>query len=198
MRSQFIVYINLLSISLIMGYHLFFRMNSGQRLASSTHAYKRRSLLHASSSSTDKSNISKSKKVKEDSVLPFAMTDLVELCKRRGFIFQSSEIYSPLPGFFDYGPLGVELKNNIKKIWWREMVQRRPDVVGLDSSIIASSSVWEASGHVAGFSDPMVDCKETKQRFRADQVFWGKLETENDTKNRISFDSLTNSKSFGL
>ncbi len=118
------------------------------------------------------------KKVEEDSVLPFKMTDLVELCKRRGFVFQSSEIYSPMAGFFDYGPLGVELKNNIKKLWWRDMVQRREDVVGLDSSIIASSSVWEASGHVAGFSDPMVDCKSSKQRFRADQVFWGKLETE--------------------
>ena len=110
-------------------------------------------------------------------VLPFKMDDLVNLCKRKGFIFQSSEIYSPMPGFFDYGPLGVELKNNIKRLWWRDMVQRKEDVVGLDSSIISSPSIWQASGHVAGFSDPMVDCKASKLRFRADQVFWGKLET---------------------
>ena len=95
------------------------------------------------------------KKKKEDGTdsgpLPFKMADIMELCKRRGFVFQSSEIYAPMPGFFDYGPLGVEIKNNIKKLWWRDMVQRRPDVVGLDASIISSSKVWEASGHVAGF-----------------------------------------------
>eukprot|EP00607_Mallomonas_marina_P007603 CAMPEP_0182419458 /NCGR_PEP_ID=MMETSP1167-20130531/3919_1 /TAXON_ID=2988 /ORGANISM="Mallomonas Sp, Strain CCMP3275" /LENGTH=473 /DNA_ID=CAMNT_0024594403 /DNA_START=326 /DNA_END=1744 /DNA_ORIENTATION=+ len=83
-----------------------------------------------------------------------------------------------MPGFYDYGPLGVELKQNIKNIWWKEMVQRREDVVGLDASIIASPSIYEASGHVSGFSDPMVDCKQSKMRFRADQVFWGRLETE--------------------
>ena len=104
------------------------------------------------------------------------MDEIVNLCKRKGFIFQSSEIYSPYSGFFDYGPLGIELKNNIKQAWWREFVQRREDIVGLDSSIIASPSIWQASGHVDGFSDPMVDCKESKLRFRADQVFWGKLE----------------------
>lgn len=106
------------------------------------------------------------------------MDDLVNLCKRKGFIFQSSEIYSPMAGFFDYGPLGVELKNNIKKLWWREIVQKRDDIVGLDSSIIASPSIWQASGHIAGFSDPMVDCKESKLRFRADQVFWAALKKE--------------------
>lgn len=114
----------------------------------------------------------------EDTPLPFKMDDLVNLCKRKGFVFQSSEIYSPMAGFFDYGPMGVELKNNIKKIWWRDMVQRKEDVVGLDSSIIGSPQVWSASGHVAGFSDPMVDCKASKLRYRADQVFWGRLETE--------------------
>jgi hypothetical protein len=82
--------------------------------------------------------------------LPFKMDDLTNLCKRKGFVFQSSEIYSPMAGFFDYGPLGVELKNNIKKLWWRDMVQRRDDVVGLDSSIIASPAIWQASGHIAG------------------------------------------------
>ena len=117
-------------------------------------------------------------KEEEEDALPFKMDDIVNLCKRKGFVFQSSEIYSPMAGFFDYGPLGVELKNNIKKLWWRDMVQRRDDMVGLDSSIIAASAVWQASGHVAGFSDPMVDCKQSKLRFRADQVFWGKLETE--------------------
>lgn len=103
------------------------------------------------------------------------MSDIVSLCKRRGFVFPSSEIYSGFAGFFDYGPLGVELRNNIKKAWWQDMVQRRDDVVGLDSSIIGSPRIWEASGHVAGFSDPMVDCKETKQRFRADQLFYSKV-----------------------
>ena len=107
-----------------------------------------------------------------------SMEELVNLCKRKGFVFQSSEIYSPYSGFFDYGPLGTELKNNIKQEWWRQFVQRREDIVGLDSSIIASPAVWEASGHVAGFSDPMVDCKESKLRYRADQVFWGKAEYE--------------------
>ncbi|KAG8462138.1 hypothetical protein KFE25_011588 [Diacronema lutheri] len=103
------------------------------------------------------------------------MSDIVSLCKRRGFVYPSSEIYSGFAGFFDYGPLGVELRNNIKRAWWEDMVQRRDDVVGLDSSIIASPRIWEASGHVAGFSDPMVDCKESKQRFRADQLFFAKV-----------------------
>lgn len=83
-----------------------------------------------------------------------------------------------MAGFFDYGPLGVELKNNIKKLWWREMVQKREDIVGLDSSIISSPLIWQASGHVGGFSDPMVDCRSSMLRFRADQVFWAPLETE--------------------
>ena len=106
---------------------------------------------------------------------PLSMEQLTTFCKSKGFIYPSSEIYSPYPGFFDYGPLGVELKNNIKKEWWKEFVQKQEDVVGLDSSIICSPSVWEASGHVAGFSDPMVDCKVSKLRYRADQVYWGKL-----------------------
>ena len=87
-----------------------------------------------------------------------AMETLVGLCKRRGFIFQSSEIYGGLNGFFDYGPLGVELKRNIRDCWWRDMVQRRDDVVGLESSIIMHPKVWQASGHVDGFTDPLVDC----------------------------------------
>ena len=99
-----------------------------------------------------------------------SMDEIVNVCKRRGIIFQSSEVYGGFAGFFDYGPLGVELRANIKKAWWRDMVHRREDVVGLDSSIIASPQVWKASGHVAGFSDPMVDCKSSKLRYRADQV----------------------------
>ncbi|MGF1449404.1 MAG: glycine--tRNA ligase [Opitutales bacterium] len=104
-------------------------------------------------------------------VIP-SMETLVGLCKRRGFIFQSSEIYGGYNGFFDYGPLGAEVKKNIKEAWWRDMVQRRDDVVGLDSSIIMHPRIWEASGHVEGFSDPMVDCKASKMRYRADQLFF--------------------------
>ena len=95
---------------------------------------------------------------------------LASLCKRRGFIFQSSEIYGGINGFWDYGPLGCELKRNIKDAWWKAMVQSRDDVVGLDSSIIMHPRVWEASGHLAGFTDPMVDCKKCKGRWRADQL----------------------------
>lgn len=99
------------------------------------------------------------------------MEDIVGLCKRRGFIFASSEIYGGYNGFYDYGPLGVELRNNIKQAWWRDFVQRRDDIEGLDSSIIMHPKIWKASGHVDGFSDPMVDCKESKRRYRADQLF---------------------------
>lgn len=98
------------------------------------------------------------------------MDALVSLCKRRGFIFQGSEIYGGINGFWDYGPLGCELKRNIRDAWWRAMVQRRDDVVGLDSAIIMHPRVWEASGHLEGFTDPMVDCRACKRRFRADQV----------------------------
>ncbi|HWE36341.1 MAG TPA: glycine--tRNA ligase [Isosphaeraceae bacterium] len=98
------------------------------------------------------------------------MEKLVSLCKRRGFIFPSSEIYGGINGFWDYGPLGVELKRNIKDAWWRDNIHLRDDMVGLDSSIIMHPKVWEASGHLSGFNDPMVDCKACKGRFRADQL----------------------------
>jgi glycyl-tRNA synthetase len=98
------------------------------------------------------------------------MEKIVSLCKRRGFIFQSSEIYGGLNGFWDYGPLGAELKRRIKDCWWRSMTQAREDVVGLEASIIMHPKIWEASGHTATFSDLMVDCLLTKKRFRADQV----------------------------
>jgi glycyl-tRNA synthetase len=103
------------------------------------------------------------------------MEKLVSLCKRRGFIFQSSEIYGGINGFWDYGPLGVELRRNIRERWWNDMVRQRDDVVGLESSIIMHPKVWEASGHVGGFTDPMVDCKVSKQRFRADQLFFASV-----------------------
>ena len=98
------------------------------------------------------------------------MDKLVALCKRRGFIFQSSEIYGGIGGFWDYGPLGVELKRNVKAAWWEDVVRRNDNIVGLDCSIIMNPKVWEASGHVGGFSDPMVDCKQCKARFRTDKV----------------------------
>lgn len=98
------------------------------------------------------------------------MEKIVSLCKRRGFIFQSSEIYGGINGFWDYGPLGAELKRNIKDYWWRKMTQWREDVVGLDATIIMHPKIWEASGHTTTFSDPMVDCLLTKKRFRADQI----------------------------
>jgi glycyl-tRNA synthetase len=102
----------------------------------------------------------------------------VALCKRRGFIFGASDIYGGINGFWDYGPLGVELKNNLRDLWWKKMVLTPPigpdgqpvDIVGLDSAIIQNPKVWVASGHVGGFSDPMVDCKETKKRYRADHL----------------------------
>jgi glycyl-tRNA synthetase len=98
------------------------------------------------------------------------MEDLVSLCARRGFIFPASEIYGGINGFWDYGPLGVELKNNLKALWWQRVVRERDDVEGLDSSIICHPRTWEASGHVEHFSDPMVDCRACKKRFRADQL----------------------------
>src|SRR5262249_25696982 len=106
------------------------------------------------------------------------MDDIVALCRRRGFIFQSSEIYGGINGFWDYGPLGTELKRNLKNAWWSDMVERelpgpdgKPvDIVGVDCTIIMNPKVWVASGHVGGFNDPMVDCRESKNRYRADHV----------------------------
>jgi glycyl-tRNA synthetase len=98
------------------------------------------------------------------------MEKIVSLCKRRGFIFQSSEIYGGINGFWDYGPLGAELKRNVKELWWNAMTRQRDDVAGLEATIIMSPKIWQASGHVDTFSDPMVDCKTCKGRFRADQT----------------------------
>lgn len=115
---------------------------------------------------------------KIDQNLPVDMKDIVALCKRRGFIFQASDIYGGINGFWDYGPLGTELKNNLRDYWWKSMVTTPPvgpdghpvQIVGLDSAIIQNPEVWVASGHVGGFSDPMVDCRETKKRYRADHL----------------------------
>ena len=101
---------------------------------------------------------------------PDLMSTIVSLCKRRGFIFQSSEIYGGLNSCWDYGPLGVELKRNVKEAWWKSMVTNRRDIVGLDASILMHPKVWETSGHLSGFTDPLVDCKVCKERFRADHL----------------------------
>src|SRR3954465_3084433 len=114
------------------------------------------------------------------------MDAVVALAKRRGFIFQSSEIYGGLNGFFDYGPLGSELKKNIRDCWGNDMVRRRGDLVGFETSIIMHPKVWEASGHVAGFTDPLVDCKVSKQRFRADQLFFAKVIVDGNTVGYVS------------
>ncbi|MGH7584274.1 MAG: glycine--tRNA ligase, partial [Gemmatimonadales bacterium] len=98
------------------------------------------------------------------------MDKLVSLAKRRGFVFQSSEIYGGLGSVWDYGPLGVGLKRNIKDAWWDSLVQRRDDIEGLDAAILMHPKVWEASGHVAGFTDPLIDCRTCKARFRADRL----------------------------
>jgi glycyl-tRNA synthetase len=102
------------------------------------------------------------------STYPDVMEKLVSLAKRRGFIFQSSEIYGGTGSVWDYGPLGVELKRNLKDRWWHAMVRARDDIEGLDAAILMHPKVWEASGHVAGFTDPLVDCRNCKKRFRAD------------------------------
>ena len=101
------------------------------------------------------------------------MEKIVALCKNRGFVFPGSEIYGGLANTWDYGPLGVELKNNIKRAWWKKFVQENPYNVGLDAAILMNPQTWVASGHLAGFSDPLMDCKECKERFRADKLIEG-------------------------
>src|SRR5690348_14476362 len=105
-----------------------------------------------------------------DATTPLTMDTIVSLCRRRGFVFPSSEIYGGLGSTYDYGHYGVLTKNNIRSLWLRSMVQERDDIVALDSAVILNPRVWEASGHVAGFTDPMVDCKTCKLRFRADRL----------------------------
>ena len=119
------------------------------------------------------------------------MEDLVSLCKRRGFIFQSNEIYGGLQGVYDYGPLGVELKNNLKQAWWKSMIYERNDVEGLDASILTGREVLKHSGHEDTFSDPLVDCKKCKGRFRADHL------SENKCP-QCGSDDLTEPRPFNL
>ena len=119
------------------------------------------------------------------------MEDLVSLCKRRGFIFQSNEIYGGLQGVYDYGPLGVELKNNLKQAWWKSMIYERNDVEGLDASILTGREVLKHSGHEDTFSDPLVDCKKCKGRFRADHLINGKCP-------QCGSDDLTEPRPFNL
>ncbi len=119
------------------------------------------------------------------------MEKIVSLCKRRGFIFQSSEIYGGLASAWDYGPLGVELKRNVKEAWWKSVVHTREDVVGLDASILMSPKVWDASGHTENFHDDKVDCRYCKKRFRSDQL------EERDCKTREKCD-FTEARAFNL
>ena len=95
---------------------------------------------------------------------------IIALCKRRGFVFQNSQIYGGVKGIYDYGPLGVEMVNNIKRLWWEEMVHRRANIVGIDGAIISHPRVWKASGHIKSFTDPLVDCKKCKKRWRPDDL----------------------------
>jgi glycyl-tRNA synthetase len=120
------------------------------------------------------------------------MQSIVSLCRRRAFIFQSSEIYGGLNGCWDYGPLGVELKRNIKNLWWRDMVTGRTDIVGVDCSILMNPRVWEASGHVNSFTDPMVDCTQCRGRFRADHI------VNNQCPTCGSKDKFTETRHFNL
>ena len=121
------------------------------------------------------------------------MEKIVSLCKRRGFVFQSSEIYGGLSSAWDYGPMGIELKKNIQNFWWREMTQLHDNIVGLDAAILMHPKVWEASGHVENFSDPLVDCKECKTRFRADHV-----DTSKACPNCGNRDCFTEPRDFNL
>ena len=118
------------------------------------------------------------------------MGKVVSLCKRRGFVFPSSEIYGGIGGFWDFGPLGVELKNNIKAWWWKTMVWERDEVYGLDSTIIHHPKVWQASGHTVSFTDPLRECKSCHQRFRTDKI--------NDDKCPECGGKLTEVKQFNL
>jgi glycyl-tRNA synthetase len=112
------------------------------------------------------------------SMTAHSLDSLVSLCKRRGYVFPGSEIYGGLANTWDYGPLGVELKNNIKRLWWKTFVHKRTDMVGLDAAILMNPKAWEASGHVSNFADPLVDCKACKQRFRGDKLIEEKMGVE--------------------
>ena len=112
----------------------------------------------------------KKKTKTEDAMVNVALKDIANLCKRRGYIFQDSEIYGGIGSVWDYGPLGVELKKSVKDQWWRSMIYDRSDVEGLDAAILMNPEVWKASGHVGSFADMMSDCRECKKRFRIDKI----------------------------
>jgi glycyl-tRNA synthetase len=124
---------------------------------------------------------------------PDLMEQVVNLCKRRGFVFPSAEIYGGFRSTYDYGPLGVLMLRNVKEAWWRAMVQLRDDVVGIDAAILSSPRIWEASGHLANFTDPLVDCKSCKERFREDQ-----LPDRSVCPNCGAKDSFTEARQFNL
>ena len=118
------------------------------------------------------------------------MEKITALAKRRGFVFPGSDIYGGLANTWDYGPLGIELKNNVKQLWWRTFVQRRPDMVGLDGAILMNPRVWEASGHVGNFNDPLVDCRTCRSRFRADHLIEDRLGQHVDGKSPEELTSI--------
>ena len=126
------------------------------------------------------------------------MEKITSLCKRRGFVFQSSEIYGGLGSCWDYGPLGVALKRNITEAWWRDNITAREDMVGLDASVLMHPRVWEASGHLAGFTDPLIDCKRCKQRFRADHIADAHCPEEKGTRPGECKGELTEARQFNL
>ena len=117
-----------------------------------------------------------------------SMEKLVNVCKQYGFVFQGSEIYGGLANTFDYGPLGVELKNNIRKAWWKKFVSEHVNIYGLDSAILMNPNVWVASGHVSNFTDPLIDCKKCKSRYRADKLI------EDFTNGEVTGDGFSNEK----
>ena len=117
---------------------------------------------------------------------------IVSLCKQRGFVFQGSEIYGGLANSWDYGPVGVELKNNIKNLWWKDFVQRQKNIVGLDSAVLTNPKVWKASGHLSNFSDPLVDCKNCKHRFRADHLLEISLQKKEIALENLSLEQMDN------
>ena len=121
------------------------------------------------------------------------MEKLVSLCKKRGFIFPGSDIYGGLANSWDYGPLGVELKNNVKKTWWKKFIQEHKLNVGIDCAILMNPRVWAASGHLDSFSDPLIDCRECKMRFRADQLIeeWSKQNNINVVVSGAKNEELT-------
>ena len=124
---------------------------------------------------------------KENNIMELKNLDkIVALCKNRGFVFSGSEIYGGFANTWDYGPVGVELKNNIKKAWWKRFVQESPNTYGVDAAILMNPRVWEASGHAQGFSDPKMDCKSCKQRFRADNLI------EDHSHGKVSAEAMTN------